>query len=98
MPQSPRPRKAAARAPVFSRVALRTVGIRVGAASAIVAGAAGPVLGVLEQLVLWKAEQRARPDPPPALYRLHVVEADSLEVSAHRVFADPECSACRRRA
>ena len=35
--------------------------------------------------------------PPAALYRLHALEVATLEVTAHRVFADPECPACRGR-
>jgi bacteriocin biosynthesis cyclodehydratase domain-containing protein len=52
---------------------------------------------VLAQLVLWKAELLAEPDPPAALYRLHVLEVAALEVTAHRAFADPECPACQGR-
>ncbi len=49
---------------------------------------------VLAQLVLWKREQLARSDPPSALYRLHVLELDTMEVTVHRVLIDPECPAC----
>jgi bacteriocin biosynthesis cyclodehydratase domain-containing protein len=52
---------------------------------------------VLRQLVLWKAEALAAHDPPAALYRLHVLETATMETTAHRVFADPECPTCRRR-
>ncbi|MBY0227836.1 MAG: TOMM precursor leader peptide-binding protein, partial [Gemmataceae bacterium] len=51
-------------------------------------------LGVLEHLVRWKAERLAEARPPAALYRLHVLEVATMEVSAHRVFADPECPEC----
>lgn len=51
-------------------------------------------LGVVEQLVGWKVEQLALAAPPAALYRLHVLEAATMEVSTHRVFVDPECPAC----
>jgi bacteriocin biosynthesis cyclodehydratase domain-containing protein len=51
-----------------------------------------PGLAVLAQLACWKAARLREEVPPAALYRLHVLEADSLEVAAHRVFADPECS------
>jgi bacteriocin biosynthesis cyclodehydratase domain-containing protein len=49
---------------------------------------------ILRQLVLWKLRQLQEPQPPPALYRLHVVEIDTMEVAAHRVFPDPECPEC----
>ncbi len=49
---------------------------------------------ILVQLVRWKAALLGRPEPPAALYRLHVLEADTLEVSAHRVLPDPECPDC----
>jgi bacteriocin biosynthesis cyclodehydratase domain-containing protein len=49
---------------------------------------------ILGQLVRWKAALLAHPEPPPALYRLHVLELETLEVSSHRVFVDPGCPAC----
>jgi bacteriocin biosynthesis cyclodehydratase domain-containing protein len=56
----------------------------------------GPAgLTILEQLVRWKAEQLAQPVAPAALYRLHVLECATMEVSTHRVFADPECPDCK---
>ncbi len=51
-------------------------------------------VAVLAALVLWKADLLPERDPPPALYRLHVLELETMEVGAHRVFADPECSEC----
>jgi bacteriocin biosynthesis cyclodehydratase domain-containing protein len=51
-------------------------------------------VALLRALVLWKASLLARPDPPAAAYRLHVLETETMEVSAHRVFADPECPDC----
>lgn len=53
--------------------------------------------GVMQQLVLWKAELLGKAGPPAVLYQLHVLETASLEVTAHRVFFDPECPACRGR-
>jgi bacteriocin biosynthesis cyclodehydratase domain-containing protein len=55
-----------------------------------------PATGVeiLAQLVLWKRDQLGRVDPPSALYRLHVLELDAMEVTVHRVPIDPECPAC----
>lgn len=48
---------------------------------------------ILKQLVLWKASLLAQPQPA-ALYRLHVLEVETLEITAHRVFIDPECPEC----
>jgi bacteriocin biosynthesis cyclodehydratase domain-containing protein len=56
-----------------------------------------PGVAVVQQLVRWKADLAAEPDASPALYRLHVLDAASLEVSSHRVFVDPECLECSRR-
>ena len=55
-----------------------------------------PALGVeiLSQLVLWKREQLGRSEPPSALYRLHVLELETMEVTSHRVRIDPECPEC----
>jgi bacteriocin biosynthesis cyclodehydratase domain-containing protein len=50
---------------------------------------------LLRDLVLWKIDLLDETDAPAALYRLHVLEVAALEVSAHRVFFDPECPACR---
>jgi len=49
---------------------------------------------ILEQLALWKWSLLEATEPPAALYRLHVLEVVSLEVSSRRVFADPECTVC----
>jgi bacteriocin biosynthesis cyclodehydratase domain-containing protein len=54
----------------------------------------GPAAAILEQLVLWKAALLSRKEPPPALYRLHVLEVAGMEVTSHGVAADPECPAC----
>jgi bacteriocin biosynthesis cyclodehydratase domain-containing protein len=51
-------------------------------------------LEILRQITCWKLSLASRSDPPVGLYRLHVVEADSLEVSTHRVFARPDCPQC----
>jgi oxazoline/thiazoline synthase len=53
-----------------------------------------PAVAVLAALVRWKAALLPERDPPAALYRLHVLELAAMEVSAHRVFADPECPEC----
>jgi bacteriocin biosynthesis cyclodehydratase domain-containing protein len=51
-------------------------------------------IGVLQQLLLWKVELLREPEAPAALYQLHVLEVGPLEVTAHRVFSEPECPAC----
>jgi bacteriocin biosynthesis cyclodehydratase domain-containing protein len=56
-----------------------------------------PAAALLLDVLRWKVELLAEREPPAALYRLHVLEVASLEVSTHRVFADPECPACRGR-
>jgi bacteriocin biosynthesis cyclodehydratase domain-containing protein len=53
-------------------------------------------IAMLEQLVRWKARLLGEIEPPGVLYRLHVLEADTLEVSTHRVLIDPECPECGR--
>lgn len=53
---------------------------------------------ILEQLVRWKVRLLAEAEPPAVLYRLHVLEVETLEVSSHRVFIDPECPECGREA
>jgi bacteriocin biosynthesis cyclodehydratase domain-containing protein len=52
-------------------------------------------VGVLAELAAWKAALLADAEPPAALFRLHVVETGSLEVSSHAVYVDPECPECR---
>lgn len=54
-------------------------------------------VAVLQALIRWKARLLSEEHAPAALYRLHVLEIHSLEVTSHRVFADPECPACRER-
>jgi bacteriocin biosynthesis cyclodehydratase domain-containing protein len=49
---------------------------------------------ILVQLALWKIALLAQLEAQPALYRLHVLETETLEVSSHRVFVDPECPEC----
>jgi bacteriocin biosynthesis cyclodehydratase domain-containing protein len=49
---------------------------------------------MLEGLVRWKIDQAELEDPSPGLYRLHVFERESFEVTTHRVFADPFCPEC----
>ena len=49
---------------------------------------------ILKQLVLWKWSLLREVEQPAALYRLHVLEVSTLEVSGRRVFPDPECPVC----
>ncbi len=49
---------------------------------------------VLQALVQWKLAQLEAAAPPAALYRLHVLELETMEVITHRVFLDPECPEC----
>lgn len=49
---------------------------------------------MLGQVVRWKAARSAEPVAVPALYRLHVLECATLEVSTHRVFVDAQCPEC----
>jgi bacteriocin biosynthesis cyclodehydratase domain-containing protein len=49
---------------------------------------------IIVRLILWKVSLMNQKDPPVSLYRLHVLEVDSMEVTSHRVFVDPECPQC----
>lgn len=51
-------------------------------------------LAVVEQLVRWKVEQYHKDRPVIPVFRLHVLEIATMEVSVHRVFRDPTCPAC----
>jgi bacteriocin biosynthesis cyclodehydratase domain-containing protein len=51
----------------------------------------------LAALAVAKLTLTAAPRPPAALYRLHVLEADTLEVTSHVVLRDPECAVCGSR-
>ena len=52
-------------------------------------------IDMLHALVRWKLAQAELAAPSAALYRLHVLERATLEVSTHHVFVDPECPQCR---
>lgn len=51
-------------------------------------------LTMLEQLVRWKLDQLRQPLPVAAVFRLHVLELATMEVTAHRVLLDPTCPEC----
>jgi bacteriocin biosynthesis cyclodehydratase domain-containing protein len=53
-----------------------------------------PALDILATLARWKIESSAQSEPSPAVYSLHVVEAKTMECTAHRVFRDPHCPDC----
>ena len=52
-------------------------------------------IDVLHALVRWKLAQAELAAPSAALYRLHVLERATFEVSTHHVFVDAECPLCR---
>jgi bacteriocin biosynthesis cyclodehydratase domain-containing protein len=54
-------------------------------------------LVIVQQLLLWKASLAEEPTAHAALYRLHVLEVASLEVTSHRVLIDPDCPVCGGR-
>ncbi len=55
---------------------------------------AGEGIDILDALVRWKLAQAEAEQPTAVLYRLHVLERATLEISTHRVFVDPECPGC----
>jgi bacteriocin biosynthesis cyclodehydratase domain-containing protein len=71
--------------------ALARHGEQGGAFAAVTFPAEG--VTILEQIVRWKLGQLGD-TPHPAVFQLHVLELDSLEVSTHRVFVDPTCPEC----
>lgn len=56
-----------------------------------------PAAAIVRSLLLWKAALAEESAGHAALYRLHVLEVASLEVTGHCVFIDPECPECRGR-
>jgi bacteriocin biosynthesis cyclodehydratase domain-containing protein len=56
-----------------------------------------PAAALVRELIRWKALLVEETEAPEALYRLHVVEVGSLEITSHRVLVDPECAECGRR-
>jgi len=52
-------------------------------------------LDILDALARWKLAQAEVKEPPAALFRLHVLERATMEVTTHRVFVDPDCPECR---
>jgi len=56
-----------------------------------------PALDLLAALARWKIESSAQTEPSVGVYRLHVVEADTMECTTHRVFRDPHCPDCSPR-
>ena len=56
-----------------------------------------PALDLLAALARWKIESSAHSEPSVGVYRLHVVETDTMECTTHRVFRDPHCPDCSPR-
>ena len=53
-----------------------------------------PALDLLVTLARWKIECAAQSEPSCGVYRLQVVEIDSMAVTTHTVFRDPHCPDC----
>ena len=53
-----------------------------------------PGVATVAALAAWKIDALAAPLTQASPFRLHVVAADTLEVSSHRVLPDPECPTC----
>jgi bacteriocin biosynthesis cyclodehydratase domain-containing protein len=53
-----------------------------------------PTLDLLAALARWKIESSAQSEPSAGVYRLHVVETNTMECTTHRVFRDPHCPDC----
>lgn len=51
-------------------------------------------LDVLAALARWKIESAIQPEPPCGVYRLHVLEIETMECTTHRAFRDPHCPDC----
>lgn len=56
-----------------------------------------PALDLLAALARWKIEYSAEPEPSAGVYRLHVVEINTMDCTNHRVFRDPHCPECSPR-
>jgi hypothetical protein len=52
---------------------------------------------LLVQLARGKLDWLSLAEPPAALFRLHVLELDDLEVRSYPAFIDPDCPVCRGR-
>ena len=50
---------------------------------------------ILQGLVAWKLRLAELTESPAPLYRLHVLECDTMETTTHRVLFDPECPDCQ---
>ncbi len=53
-----------------------------------------PALDLLVALARWKIESSAQSKPSVGVYRLHVVETNTMECTTHKVFRDPHCPDC----
>ncbi len=52
---------------------------------------------MLAALAVAKLALATEANPRPALYRLHVLEAETLDVTSHAVPRDPDCPVCGKR-
>jgi bacteriocin biosynthesis cyclodehydratase domain-containing protein len=59
--------------------------------------AGGRAIAMLAHLLLWKAEIARDANPPAVLFRLHVLDAATMEIASYRVFVDPDCPTCAGR-
>ena len=53
-----------------------------------------PALDLLAALARWKMESLSQPEPVAGVYRLHVLEIDTMACATHVVFRDPHCPDC----
>ena len=51
-------------------------------------------LTILEQVVRWKIDRLGEDPTAETVFRLHVLELETMELSVHRVFRDPTCPEC----
>jgi bacteriocin biosynthesis cyclodehydratase domain-containing protein len=51
-------------------------------------------LTILEQVVRWKVDRLGEDPTAASVFRLHVLELETMELSVHRVFRDPTCPEC----
>ena len=54
-------------------------------------------LDILVGLARWKIESSTQSEPSVGVYQLHVLEINTMDCTAHRVFRDPHCPDCSQR-
>lgn len=50
---------------------------------------------ILDHIAIWKIQKMSFTPAPSAVFRLHVLELDTMEVNVYRVFLDPTCPDCQ---